>query len=149
MDSVWLELKENYIKKLELLQSILNITQRQEELIEKDDMDAFERNLERRQKLMEKVDALDLSRDQILKLLILKNKHDKAAEEITDVKLLKDRIQETLSEITRLNTCTQKSAQDKLEEYRKKVKETQQAKKCLHSYSGAYPVDGIHFDTKK
>lgn len=125
-------------EKLGFLQKLLELTKAQAGLLENEEVEPFLANLEERQAIMDRIDALDAKAQQT------------AAQADDGAGALLEQIKGTLKQIVELDTKNTALAQKKMDGYRGELRETRETTRGASAYvSPPAMEDGIYFDTKK
>lgn len=149
MDQIVLELMESQTKKIELLNQVLISTQKQKELIEKDDIENLLLEIEKRQKYLNELLLLKEYQERLQQISSLKLKTEYTVAD-TGLSALEEEIERLCNSIDTLNSENSLNAQNKLEEYRTDLAEHRKRRKGFASYTQKYIMqDGIYIDKKK
>ncbi len=148
MEQIFVNLKRNYIKKQGMLLDILKIAQAQRSLIMSDDTESLVKGMDRRDKLIGKIECLDSESEPLLRLI--KSKESEKVQVYYEIEQLQKGILEILKGIEKQDRENSASASKKLEEYKREVRLIRLSKKRASFYSKPFESDdGIYIDAKK
>lgn len=148
MNSIVPEIKENLNKKLKALSEILEIAKKQEKLLAEDDMENLLKGVDKRQKLIDRINRLDAERKPLMQAL-LKNESTPQGS-FPEIEKLNQNILDILQCIQKIDSVNTAEAAMKLEEYKEKVRSARLSRKRNSSYAAPYASDdGIYIDEKK
>ena len=138
-----LELLEN---ELDLYIQIRKLTEKQAQLLSKDDIDAFNGSLEKRAELIEKIKGLHQDSDPLMQSYVSVAKS--AANKDEGIEKLREQIRREIAECSRLNDENMAAMKDKVEEHTRKIDEKSAQRKGIGGYAQAVPNTPEIFDKK-
>jgi len=138
-----LELLEN---ELELYKQIRKLTEKQAQLLNKDEIDSFNGSLEKRAELIEKIKGLHQDSDPLMQSYVSAIKNVANADE--SIEKLREQIRGEITECSRLNDENMAAMKDKVEEHTKKIDEKSAQRKGIGGYAQAVPNTPEIFDKK-
>ena len=144
-----MQMQDNYQSKVEHLQRMLQNTNKQADLIEKDEIGALVDTLDERQRIMDGVDVLDGRLDKFYQELL--TDYPQKEEDIHQVvQPYIEQIETLIKDIKTLDDTNRLKTQNKLAEYGQEIKQVRDTNKGVDTYTNPYQsADGLFFDTKK
>ena len=138
------ELKENRMKKRDLLARMLELTKQEKQHLSTDDLDALLETTKQWSAVAAEIDALEQAFQAILQ---------KTAEEDRQFPFdeINDEMTQLLNQINQLQKESYELANEKIDQYKTDLKTVKRSNMRVTSYSNPYTAntDGIYFDTKK
>ena len=136
------ELLEN---ELGLYVQIRELTEKQTEILAKDDIDAFEGSLDKRAELIEKIKGLHQEAEPLMQSYVSSAAGGSKNDNIT---MLKEQIRAALEECNTLNNTNIALMQEKTEQHTKKIDEHSAKRKGIGGYAQSVPNTPEVFDKK-
>ncbi len=125
-------------QKREWLQKMLEVTRQFEKQLLSDDVDAFAEGLKKREDMIAKIDAF------------VRIQRNMPSEDDHEIARLKESTRQIIREILKADEKNSALAADKINLYREQIRNLNQQKKGVSSYTKAYPQnDAVFFDSKK
>ena len=140
-----IRLLELLTEQLELFRQVKEQTIKQTQLMEADDIEAFSISLDSRESLIEKINGLHQESNILMQSYISKpatGDYGKTKE----IEELRNSIKNIITECQEMNINNTKSAQNKKDEYTKRINELDKSKKTFNAYSLDIPDNSEHFD---
>ena len=140
-------LLELLVQEQEVFEQIREATLNQKELIAADDIDAFDKSLDRRQELIKKINGLHQESDVLMQSYI---SFTSSADGVT-IGVIDDalgRLREITAECAGLNEQNTTAAKEKAEEYIKQIGKLSLTRKSLGKYAQSVPNTPELFDKK-
>jgi len=142
--------KERLIKlltdKLKIYKQIRKITEEQTELLAKDDIEAFDSSLEKRAKLIEKINGLHQESETLMQSYALAP--EESSDKSSDINKLDKEIRDILTDCANLNDKNIAVMKDKTEEHIKRIDEQSAKRKGVGGYVQSVPNTSEVFDKK-
>jgi len=138
-----LELLEN---ELELYKQIRKLTEKQAQLLNKDDIDSFNGSLEKRAELIEKIKGLHQDSDPLMQSYVSYASDGDSRN--SEIDKLNKKIREVLEICSELNTDNIAAMKAKTEEHTKKIEKQSAKRKGIGGYAQAVPNTPEVFDKK-
>ena len=136
---------------MELLEEELKIygqirkqTEKQAQLLAKDDIETFNSSLEKRAKLIEKIKGLHQESDPLMQSYISLAKDERNSE----IDAINEEIRKALEICSRLNVDNITAMKEKTEEHTKKIKKQSEKRKTIGGYAQSVPNTPEMFDKK-
>jgi len=147
ISSVDLErLTELLSEELETYSQIRKLTEEQTKLLTKDDIEAFDKSLDKRETLIEKINGLHQDSNPLMQSYAsVSNGSDASNADIDD---LKNKIREQLEICAQLNDKNMSIMKMKAEEHTKKIDEQSAKRKTIGGYAQSVPNMPEMFDRK-
>jgi len=133
-------------KELELYGQIQKLTEKQKELLDKDDIEAFNTSLDKREALIEKIKGLHQDSNPLMQSYVSLSADGENAD--NKVEELKAQIREKLEACAELNNKNIAIVAGKTEEQSKKIDEQSAKRKTIGGYAQAVPNIPEVFDKK-
>ena len=131
---------------LKLYGQIRKLTEEQTELLAKDDIEAFDNSLDKRETLIEKIKGLHQDSNPLMQSYVsFSSDGNKANDEIDG---LKNQIREQLEVCAQLNDKNMETMRFKTEEHSKKIDEQSAKRKTIGGYAQSVPNVPEMFDKK-
>jgi len=137
-------LSELLVKELEIFERIRKLTEKQAELLAKDDVDQFDGSLDKRQELIEKINGLHQESDPLMQSYVSSPADEKCAE----IEDLREKIRETVGICAGLNDKIVAEMKVKSKEHSEKIDRHSAKRKGIGGYAQAVPNTPEVFDTK-
>jgi len=118
-------------KELEIFMRMRELTVKQKELIEADELEALDASLDRRQELIEEINGLHQETDVLMQSYVLYSAAEKSISEIDTVAA---RIRDIVAECAGLNDSNMSEAKNKSEDYTNRIGELSLNRKGLGAY---------------
>ena len=134
-------------QRLELVKEILQLTEKQTDILASDDMEAFGQSLDRRQELIEKIDGLHQETN-ILMQSYLSMIDAAGGRAISAIDEASGRFKDILEQCVRINDKNTAAAEAKADDYLKQAGKLNQGRKGLSAYIQDVPNEPEHFDKK-
>ena len=131
---------------LKLYGQIRKLTEKQAGLLAKDDIDAFNSSLDKREELIEKIKGLHQEKDPLMQSYISLSDSEKSKN--GDIEKLKAQVREALAECGRLNDENIAAMKEKTEEHTKRIDEQSAKRKGIGGYAQSVPNTPEMFDKK-
>ena len=142
--------KERLLKllseKLKIYKQIRKLTEEQTELLEKDDIEAFDSSLEKRAKLIEKINGLHQESETLMQSYALAAEESK--DKNSDINKLEKDIRDILKECANLNDNNIAVMKEKTQEHIKRIDEQSAKRKGVGGYVQSVPNTSEVFDKK-
>jgi len=133
-------------KELETYEQIRDLTEKQTELLTKDDIDAFDSSLDKRAELIEKIKGLHQESEPLMQSYV--NFTTGGKNENIEINRLKEQIRTVLEECSELNENNMTEMKDKADRHSKKIEEHSAKRKGIGGYAQAVPNTSEMFDKK-
>lgn len=128
-----------------LFEQILELTAKQAEFLSGDDVEAFDRSLDDRQKIIDKIDGLHQERDVLMQSYVsFSNSAGGGKNETIEAAL--GRLERKIAECVELNDKNSETAKEQAEAYIKQIGNLSLHRKSLGKYALSVPNDPEHFD---
>ena len=125
-------------QKKDWLQKMLQVTKQFEKQLLSDDVDAFAEGLKKREDMIAKIDAF------------VRIQRNMPTLDDPQIAQLKESTRNIIREILRADEKNSALAADKINHYKEQIRNLNQQKKGMGSYSKAYQEnDAVYFDSKK
>jgi len=134
-------------QRLGIAKEILQLTEKQRDILESDDMDAFGRSLDNRQELIEKINGLH-QETTILMQSYLSFSEAEGGRRIGAIDKAAGDFGEILTQCISINDNNTVVAKEKAEEYLKQAGKLNQGRKSLSAYIQSVPNEPELFDRK-
>lgn len=131
-------------EELELYEKIRKMTEEQEKLLAKDDIEAFTNSLEKREKLIEEIKGLHQESNPLMQSYASTSSKGKNSE----VEGLKERIRDVIEACAQLNDENIVSLREKTEGLTKEIDEKSAKRKGIGGYAQSVPNTPEMFDKK-
>ena len=131
---------------LEIYGQIRKLTEKQTELLAKDDIDAFNISLDKREKLIEKIKGLHQESDPLMQSYASLPESGEKTD--SDIDTLKGQIREVLVVCSKLNDENIAAMKKKTKEHTKKIDKQSAKRKGIGGYAQAVPNTPEVFDKK-
>jgi len=133
-------------EELEFYSKIRKLTEEQTELLAKDDIEAFDNSLDKRETLIEKIKGLHQDSNPLMQSYVsFSSDGNKTDDKIDD---LKKQIREQLEICAELNDKNMETMKLKTEEHTKKIDEQSAKRKTIGGYAQSVPNTPEMFDKK-
>ena len=134
-------------EELKLFERMREQTTKQKDLLERDDMTAFDKSLDIRQELIEKINGLHQESDILMQsyMSYCKTQSGKKNEAIDK---LWEGLRSGISECHEQNVKNMAAIKEKKEEFKKRISELDTSKKTLDAYALTVPGNSELFDKK-
>ena len=133
-------------EKLKTYKKIQKYTEEQTELLAKDDIEAFDSSLDKREKLIEKINGLHQESETLMQSYV--SASDDGKEKNPEIVNLEKEIREVLTVCASLNDENITMMKDKTEEHIKKIEEQSAKRKGIGGYVQSVPNTPEVFDKK-
>ncbi|MCL2820542.1 MAG: flagellar protein FlgN [Oscillospiraceae bacterium] len=133
-------------EKLKIYKQIKKHTEEQTELLAKDDIEAFDSSLDKREKLIEKINGLHQETETLMQSYVSAPEDGK--EKNPEIDNLEKEIREVLTECASLNDDNIAMMKEKTEEHIKKIEEQSAKRKGIGGYAQSVPNTPEVFDKK-
>ena len=133
-------------KELDLHEQIHTLTKTQAELLNKDDIDAFNSSLDKREKLIEKIKGLHQESEPLMQSYVSVTTTEGNADKTIDN--IKKQIREVLEKTAKFNDENIAVMKEKTEEHTKKIDEQRAKGKTIGGYAQSVPNTPEVFDKK-
>jgi len=131
---------------LELYGQIRKLTEKQTELLTKDDIDAFDKSLDKRAELIEKIKGLHQDSDPLMQSYVSFSSDEKNKD--SGIEKLNDQIREALEICAALNDKNTTAMNEKTQEQAKKIEKQSAKRKGIGGYAQSVPNTPEVFDKK-
>ena len=133
-------------EKLDIYKKIFKLTEEQTQLLDKDDIEAFNGSLDKRAKLMEKINGLHQESETLMQSYVLASSdNDKKNSDIDE---LDKEIRKILIDCANLNEKNIATMNEKTQEQAKKIEEQSAKRKGVTGYVQSVPNTPEVFDKK-
>jgi len=132
--------------KLEIYERIRKLTEEQTELLAKDDIEAFNSSLDKREELIEKINGLHQESEPLMQSYVSTSADGK--NENSEINKLEKSIREVLVFCADLNAKNINGMKEKTEEHIKKIDEQSAKRKGIGGYAQSVPNTPEMFDKK-
>ncbi len=151
MDKVMHELVNNRVQKLELLDRMLDLTQRERMQLVEDAVEELVQTTEEWHAAAKEVEDLDDTYRNVVKFLMLQDTKEPLGNFAQELNDYENKAGELLREIQQVQMECNAMAERKMEQYKSELKDIRKSNQRASSYASAYGVvgDGIYFDQKK
>ena len=140
------QLAKILLKELDLYEQIHEISKTQTELLNKDDIDAFNSSLDKRAELIEKIKGLHQESEPLKQSYISFTKKDNKSD--SQIDSLLDQIKKIIESCAKLNDENIASMEEKTKEQSKKIDEQRAKGKTIGGYAQSVPNTPEVFDKK-
>jgi len=140
------QLAKTLAKELDLYEQIHKLTKTQTELLNKDDIDAFNSSLDKRAELIEKIKGLHQESEPLKQSYISFTKKDNKSD--SQIDSLLDQIKKIIESCAKLNDENIASMEEKTKEQSKKIDEQRAKGKTIGGYAQSVPNTPEVFDKK-
>lgn len=148
-DATGREIADNLKRKNELLRRMLEITQLQQAMLDRDDGEGVLRLLDERSGIMGKIDSLDGTRKRLMRVLSAKAAAE-LAEKTPEIRQYDGEIRGVVGKLQQADEQLKSAMQLKLEEYGRNARKLREVRQGIDSYTGAGgQSDGIYLDVRK
>ena len=134
-------------KELKLYEQIREMTEKQTEILAKDDIDAFEGSLDKRAELIEKIKGLHQETEPLMQSYV-SSAAGVGKSESDNITTLKEQIRAALEECNTLNNQNIATMHEKTEQHTKKIDEHSAKRKGIGGYAQSVPNTPEMFDKK-
>lgn len=134
-------------QRLGIVKQILQLTEKQTEILAADDLAAFERSLDNRQELIEQINGLHQETN-ILMQSYLSFSESEGGRRITAIDEAAGDFKEILEQCISINDKNTAAAREKAEDYLKQAGKLNQGRKSLGAYIQGVPNEPELFDRK-
>jgi len=131
---------------LELYKQIRKLTEEQAELLSKDDIEAFNESLDKREEIIEKIKGLHQESAPLMQSYVSSTTGGK--NKIKEIDKLKKQIQEELEFSSRQNDDNIETMKQKTEDHTKRIDEQSAKRKGIGGYAQSVPNTPEVFDKK-
>ena len=131
---------------LEVYGKILKLTEEQTKLLAKDDIEAFNNSLDKRETFIEKIKGLHQESDPLMQSYISISGSSKG--KIKEIENLKKQIQDILTKCAGLNENNIETMNEKTQEHTKKIDDQSSKRKGIGVYAQSVPNMPEVFDKK-
>jgi flagellin-specific chaperone FliS len=125
-------------QQLAFFEEILKLTSSQSELIELEDIEEFEKSLNKREDIIEKIKGLHQESDPLMQSYTL-YKNSTAGKKIAAIDTVVGRLRAVISEAMEVNQLNMEKAASKKSEYSEKIAKLNEEKKGLSGYKAVVP----------
>jgi len=132
-------------RELEIFKQIHGFTKKQTELLEVDDLDAFNKSLDSRQGLIEKINGLHQEANILMQSYIAFS-NSPTGEKIDEVENAYGRLHDLIAECAAMNEKNISMSKEKTEEYKKRIGKLSLSRKSIGVYAQGVPNTPEHFD---
>ena len=139
-------LSELLSEELEVYVQIQKQTEEQTDLLAKDDIEAFDKSLDKREKLIEKIKGLHQDSNPLMQSYV--SFSSAGNESIDEIEKLKAKIRKQLEICANLNDKNMEMMSEKTEEHIKKIEEQSAKRKGIGGYAQSVPNIPEMFDKK-
>ena len=134
-------------QELEIFTQILELTQKQTELLEEDKANELDHHLDHRQGLIEKINGLHQESDVLMQSYI-EFSAATGGRKIDDVETVLEKLREVIAECAALNDKNIEATKEKTDDYTKQIVKLSQGKKSVSAYMQDLPNEPEMFDKK-
>ena len=134
-------------EKLEIYKKIQKNTEEQAQLLDKDDIEALESSLDKREKLISKINGLHQESEPLMQSYVSLSAEDK--KEFPEIPKLENEIREILTNCAKLNEANISLMTEKTEKHTKKIEEHSAKRKGIGGYAQSVPNTPEVFDKKQ
>jgi hypothetical protein len=132
-------------QELDLVKQMRGLTERQTELLAEEDIDAFEKSLDVRQALIEKIDGLHQESD-ILMQSYMSSLSAQGRKKSGAIETTSGQIRETIAKCAEIDEKNASAAKEKAEEYLKQVGKLSMERKSIGAYVQQVTTTSEMFD---
>jgi len=133
-------------EKLKIYKQIKSLTEEQTELLAKDDIEAFNSSLDKREELIKKINGLHQDSEPLMQSYVSTSTEDN--ENNSDINNLEKEIREILTDCAKLNDVNIAVMKEKTTEHTKKIDEQRAKGKGVGGYVQSVPNTPEVFDRK-
>ena len=132
-------------KEHELFEQMLKLTEQQTELLSADDIEAFDKSLDRRQEIIEKINGLH-QESNILMQSYMSHHNTSGKKRINEIETASKQMQDTIAKCAALNEKNTTLAKAKTKTYTQQIDKLSTARKGIGSYIQPIENDPEMFD---
>jgi len=137
-------LSESLSKELEIFGQIRKLTEKQSELLSKDNIESFDKSLDKRAELIEKINGLHQESAPLMQSYMSLTGSDKNAE----IDNLREQIRKTVESCAELNDKNMAALKERSEENTKRIDKLSANRKGISGYAQSVPNTPEIFDKK-
>jgi len=130
-----------------IFEQILGLTRKQTELLAMDDIEAFDKSLDGRQELMEKINGLHQETNALMQSYI-SFAQSPGGEKSGEIEAAHERLRGVITECAQLNETNMDAAKEMAEDYIKRSEKLNLGRKSIGAYALGVPNNSELFDTK-
>ena len=132
-------------KEHELFEQMLKLTEKQTELLAADDIEAFDKSLDRRQEIIEKINGLH-QESNILMQSYMSYQDTPGKKSVKEIEAASKQLQDTITKCAALNEKNAASIKEKAKTYSEQIDKLSTARKSIGSYIQPLENDPEMFD---